>query len=321
MKLNREEIQRIYDYLQLNSIEEYFRNIEQKINDVVNTVSFSGSAAGGMKAYLKEVHGLAIKSFIILIMELDAGLKNFLDTMEQVDKDENAILDRNLLDELYDVAEKHIRKMKHHYEDFNSEIYQAKNIMDLPSYRFVNAMEELERYLENGKRIAEETSEQMQSFNDYHMRELGSIEAHLNILEQVLNQITGILSGNMSDFKVGNFAQSELGQTLFAHTVNATFSISRKGRPQEAMEALALIGGYMSTLPEETRQELFQVKGRALASAYIGDPVNAATWNFSFVMIPTLHLALSIEKEEKSRFGLIMIRFKYVFSQQEFRWG
>ena len=282
MRLNVQEVRRAYDFLRLDAIESHFRNIEQRINDVINTTSFTGAAASGMKAYLKEVHGLAVKSFIVIIMEIDSGLKHFLTTVEQVDKDERAILDRKNLEYIYDIAEQHKRKIQDKFNDFNSEISRALSVMDIPSQAFMNAMRDLEHHLKIGMNIIEETESQMQSFDNYHMRELEQIKDHLNTLEQVLNQITGVLSGNMKDFKVGSFTQSELGQTLFAHMITATLSISRNGQTEEAMEALTLIGGYMSTLPEEMRQQLFQVKGRALACAYIGDPVNAVTGNFIY---------------------------------------
>ena len=284
MRINQQEIEQAYRALRLEEFETYFENIQQRIDEVVNEESYQGKAACNMKAYLKEVHQMAVKSFLIVIMEIETGMTRFLNRLNQVDESNLAILDRDYLIHLQETVSRHRRDMQEIHSDFNQQANIANQIMNGNPFtrNLDNAMGELDHHLGQTMQVTENVRLQMEDFNNQQMREIETLQNHLSTLTKVLDKIDGVLADGVDKFKPGSFANSPLGRLLFEHMLASVGTMARNGSMNEATNALAIIGGFISTLPPQIRKLFKMMKGRAIWCAFVGDPVNAATGNFIY---------------------------------------
>ena len=282
MRIDKAQVEHAYRELQLSEMEAYFQEIEQRIQEVASTDSFQGRAARAMKSYLKEVHGMAVKSFIIVLMEIESGMNRFLNNFSQVDESDQVILDGGYLEHIRDVITNFRQDMHHEFGEFSQQMNIASHAMNISSGGINNAMNNLDHDLDQALRISVETNETMRAFDYQHMAEVESLNNHLATLEQVLSKINVIIIGGIDDFVPGSFANSALGQQLFNHMLNSALAMAQHGSMNSAVEALSILGGYISTLPFKTRRLFETMKGRAVWCAMVGDPVNAATGNFIY---------------------------------------
>ena len=282
MRIDRFTVESEYRALGIPAMESYFQEIEKRINDVVNTESFKGRGARAMKLFLKETHGLAVKSFIILLLQIESGMTRFLNDFYEVDGSENAILDEDYLDHIKGVVEDFRQNMQQEGEEFSQQIWRASQVMDISNRSFNNAMGTLDNGLAECMGTADGTREMMHAYNDHHMAEIELLNEHLATLERVLNKIEDIIVGGIENFVPGSFANSALGQELFNFMLKSASTMAHHGSTNEAIEALSILGGYISTLPSHIRTKFEAIKGKAIWCAIVGDPVNAATGNFIY---------------------------------------
>jgi len=282
MRINRAQIEQAYRALRLEEFEVYFQEIERGINDVVNEDAYQGKAVRAMKSYLKEVHGMAAKSFLIVVMEIEAGMNRFLSDFRHVDESDDAILDGDYLTHIRGIVNDYHQNMGRESGDFHQQVRIASQVMELSNQGLDNAMKELDHELQQAIVVAEDANDMMCDLNDQHMQELESLNDHLATLERVLDHIDGVLAGGIGNFRPGSFANSPLGRSLFNHMLSSATTMARNGSTSAALEVLAIIGGFISTLPPLIRRIFESVKGRAIQCAFIGDPVNAATGNFIY---------------------------------------
>ena len=104
MKINRPDIENSYQAVQLGAIRERYERIGRDIDGVINVESFKGKTANAIRAYFREVHAMATKSFIILIMETESGMRSLLNNLRDVDASDDAILNANFLEHIHGVT-------------------------------------------------------------------------------------------------------------------------------------------------------------------------------------------------------------------------
>ena len=282
MRIDIAKVEQAYRGLRLENIEAYLLEIEKRIEDVVNEDSYRGKAAQGMKNYLKEVHGMAVKSFLIVIMQVESGMKRFLSDFHYFEGSDNAIIDRDYLSHLQDVADEFRKNMGEELEGFNRQMNIANQAMDLPTRGFYNTRGELDHVVNQTAKVAEETNYMIHSINDQHMKEIVELNNHVATLKRVINSIDGVVVNRIDSFIPGSFANSPLGRELFNHMLGSATTMAQHGSKHSAIEALSILGGYISTLPPHLRKMYESIKGRAIRCAIIGDPVNATTGNFIY---------------------------------------
>ena len=268
--------------LRIPEFEVFFQEIVQEIQGVTNTESFQGKSARSMKAFLSEIHGSAVKSFLIILMQIESGMDRFMSNFSQVDASDQAILNEGYLDHIRDVIKNFRQDMRQEFGEFEQQMRIASQVANISSGGLNSAMGNLDFDLDQAMRKTVETNEEMRAFNAQQMVEVEALNDHLATLEQVLGKIKGVAAGGIDNFVPGSFASSPLGQQLFNHMLNSAIAMIKNGSMNSALEALSILGGYIQTLPPHLRKKLAIKKGRAIWCALIGDPVNASTGNFIY---------------------------------------
>ena len=301
MRIDIAKMEQAYRELGLGDVETYLQEIEKRIDDVVNEDSYRGQAAQGMKNYLKEVHGMAVKSFLIVIMQVESGMKRFLRNFYQYEGSDNAIIDRDYLIHLQKVADDFRNNIGAEFEEFNQQMNIASQEMELSTTGFYKTRHKLDHVIDQVAKVADDTNHMIHSLNDQHMKnEMEVLNNHVATLETVIKGIDGVVVGGIESFIPGSFANSPLGRELFNHMLGSATTMAQHGSKHAAIEALSILGGYISTLPPHLRKMYESIKGRAIRCAIIGDPVNATTGNFIYD-----HVDIKVE----GRHPLIFERF------------
>ena len=277
-RINVAEINRAIREVRLGELEEHFQKVEQRIIDVTNVDSYQGRTASAMKSYLREVHGLVVRSFLIVIMQTESGIRRFMNGIGDIDASERAILDEGYLSHLQGVARSYEIDMRGLHEDFAAEVRRANQVMNLSGSNLERLRTELDDEIHQSALLIERTMDDMDTFDEYHMNEIESLNSHVRSLENVLNQIDGIKAGGIDNFRPGSVANSPLGKDLLNHMAKSAIALAQVG----STDALALLGGYINTLPADIRKLYEGLKGKAKHCAMVGDPVNAVTGNFIY---------------------------------------
>ena len=278
MKIDVKELEQALHALNLESVVAYFEQLTTRLEAIAHVDSYQGRTARKMKSYFKEVHGLATKSFTILLMEIDTGLKRVRDNMRSIDVSDDALLNSDYLLYLKELIDGYRKNFLQDAEEVETAIRRANAVMPgvTPHIDTRNASGSLE----NSSKHLYGLVEQMDSLNQHELRQMESLEDHLYTLIQAINHIEETFTGNIANFVSGSFLSSPLGQSLFEHMIESAASLARSGSHQDTIVALSIIGGFISTLPPHLRKTFEQLKGRTLLCALIGDPINASTGSF-----------------------------------------
>ena len=280
MKINIRDLEAAYRALNLEGFIAYFEEMTRRLEEIANVDSYQGRTARRMKSYFKEVHGLVNKSFMILAMEIDTSLNRFRNNFRQIDDADNAIITRDYLHHLQSVIDQYRRSLLQDDEEIENEIRRANAWV--PGVTSLINVKDAEGSLVHGSRYLNQLMDQLEGLDQHELRQIETIESHLHALIEAIRHIEAAFSGNIENFMPGSFSASALGKSLFEHMINSAVHMANNGSTNEALIALSIIGGYISTLPPHLRRIFEQLKGRTLQCALVGDPVNAATGNFIY---------------------------------------
>ena len=283
-RLDRKEAVATYQALNIEQFISFFERVGDRINDIIQVESFKGKTARAMKSYFGEVHLLTVKSFLIILMELDHSIKRFFNEIDQVDISDEAIINEEYLDHLQELTKKYRREWENDNHELLHYVERASRIqgIGISVNDFERGMQRVTDELLAMEALTDNTADALYQFNFDQQRSVTSLLHHADTLRRTVEHLEGVMSGNITDFKSGSFLRSDLGRELFNHMLSSALEMAQNGSILEAINAFSLIGGYLSTLPTHLRRKFEALKGRTIQNAFIGDPVNAATGNFIY---------------------------------------